>query len=113
MTKATLLDILSTAGYWEPDEPRGSRPVLRERGGETPPRHSPRAWAIHASFFFDAARYNPRPARYSRTALRSPCSLCPFSVNSVLNLPPYGWTASNRGIGLRYRPIHRITILLR
>ena len=31
-----------TAGYWEPDEPRGSRPVLRERGGETPPRHSPR-----------------------------------------------------------------------
>jgi hypothetical protein len=30
-----------TAGYWEPDEPRGSRPVLRERGGETPPRHSP------------------------------------------------------------------------
>ncbi len=42
MTKATLFDILSTAGYWEPDEPRGSRPVLRERGGETPPRHSPR-----------------------------------------------------------------------
>ncbi len=30
-----------TAGYWEPDEPRGSRPILRERGGETPPRHSP------------------------------------------------------------------------
>jgi hypothetical protein len=24
----------------EPDELRGSRPVLRERGGETPPRHS-------------------------------------------------------------------------
>jgi hypothetical protein len=32
---------MATAGYWEPDEPRGSRPVLRERGGETPPRHSP------------------------------------------------------------------------
>ena len=32
---------MPTAGYWEPDEPRGSRPVLRERGGETPPRHSP------------------------------------------------------------------------
>jgi hypothetical protein len=31
---------MPTAGYWEPDEPRGSRPVLRERGGETPPRHS-------------------------------------------------------------------------
>jgi len=32
---------MRTAGYREPDEPRGSRPVLRERGGETPPRHSP------------------------------------------------------------------------
>jgi non-ribosomal peptide synthetase component F len=32
---------MPTAGYWEPDESRGSRPVLRERGGETPPRHSP------------------------------------------------------------------------
>jgi hypothetical protein len=30
----------STAGYWEPDELRGSRPVLGERGGATPPRHS-------------------------------------------------------------------------
>ena len=27
----------------EPDEPRGSRPVLGERGGETPPRHSPKS----------------------------------------------------------------------
>ncbi len=42
MTKATPLgDSMPTAGYREPDEPRGSRPVLRERGGETPPRHSP------------------------------------------------------------------------
>ena len=32
---------MPTAGYREPDELRGSRPVLRERGGETPPRHSP------------------------------------------------------------------------
>src|SRR6202140_1976920 len=29
------------AEQWEPDEARVSRPVLRERGGETPPRHSP------------------------------------------------------------------------
>ncbi len=36
---------MPTAGYWEPDEPRGSRPVLRERGGKTPPRHSPNTWA--------------------------------------------------------------------
>ena len=36
---------MPTAGYREPDEPRGSRPVLRERGGETPPRHSPAARA--------------------------------------------------------------------
>src|SRR5262249_52061135 len=31
-----------TAGQREPDEPRGSRPVLREPGGETPPGYSPR-----------------------------------------------------------------------
>jgi hypothetical protein len=30
-----------TTGHWEPDELRGSRPVLKERGGETPPRYSP------------------------------------------------------------------------
>jgi hypothetical protein len=36
---------MRTAGFREPDEPRGSRPVLRERGGETPPRHSPNATA--------------------------------------------------------------------
>ena len=27
---------------WEPDARRRARPVLRERGGEIPPRHSPR-----------------------------------------------------------------------
>ncbi len=26
---------------WEPDARRRARPVLRERGGEIPPRHSP------------------------------------------------------------------------
>src|SRR3954447_12357945 len=31
---------MRTAGRWEPYEPRGSRTVLGERGGETPPRHS-------------------------------------------------------------------------
>ena len=30
------------AGQWEPDESRGSRPVLRERRGVIPLRHSPR-----------------------------------------------------------------------
>ena len=30
-----------TAGQWEPDESRGSSPVLREPGGEIPPGHSP------------------------------------------------------------------------
>src|SRR5690606_40592804 len=29
------------AGGWEPDEPRGSRPVLREPGGAIPPGYSP------------------------------------------------------------------------
>ena len=29
------------AEQWEPDEARASRPVLRARGGETPPRDSP------------------------------------------------------------------------
>jgi hypothetical protein len=38
--RALAASTCPTAGYWEPDEPRGSRPVLRERGGETPPRHS-------------------------------------------------------------------------
>ncbi len=28
-------------GQWEPGEPRGSRRVLREPGGETPPGYSP------------------------------------------------------------------------
>src|SRR4051795_7633800 len=32
---------MRTAGRWGPYEPRGSRTVLGERGGETPPRHSP------------------------------------------------------------------------
>jgi hypothetical protein len=30
------------AGQWEPDESRGSSPVLREAGGEIPPAYSPR-----------------------------------------------------------------------
>lgn len=29
------------AGQWEPDESRGSSPVLREPGGEIPPGYSP------------------------------------------------------------------------
>ena len=33
---------MDAAGQWEPDDARVSRPVLRERGGEIPPRHSPR-----------------------------------------------------------------------
>ena len=32
---------MEVAGQWEPDDTRVSRPVLRERGGEIPPRHSP------------------------------------------------------------------------
>src|SRR3954470_24514611 len=32
---------MRTAGRWEPYESRGLRTVLGERGGETPPRHSP------------------------------------------------------------------------
>src|SRR6185437_13232695 len=32
---------MDAAEQWEPDDARVSRPVLRERGGETPPRHSP------------------------------------------------------------------------
>ena len=35
------IGIKPTAGQWEPDELRGSSPVLRERRGEVPPRHSP------------------------------------------------------------------------
>ena len=36
-----------TAGRWEPDEPRGSRPVLREPGGAIPPGYSPRGAVPH------------------------------------------------------------------
>ena len=32
---------MDAAEQWEPDDTRVSRPVLRERGGEIPPRHSP------------------------------------------------------------------------
>ena len=32
---------MEAAEQWEPDDTRVSRPVLRERGGEIPPRHSP------------------------------------------------------------------------
>jgi hypothetical protein len=32
---------MGAAEQWEPDDARVSRPVLRERGGEIPPRHSP------------------------------------------------------------------------
>ena len=35
------LCFMDTAEQWEPDDARVSRPVLRERGGEIPPRHSP------------------------------------------------------------------------
>ena len=35
------LCFMDTAEQWEPDDARVSRPLLRERGGETPPRHSP------------------------------------------------------------------------
>ena len=31
---------MDAAEQWEPDDARASRPVLRERGGEIPPRHS-------------------------------------------------------------------------
>ena len=33
---------MAAAEQWEPDDTRVSRPVLRERGGEIPPRHKPR-----------------------------------------------------------------------
>ena len=33
---------MDAAEQWEPDEARASRPVLRARGGEIPPRDSPR-----------------------------------------------------------------------
>jgi len=37
---------MDAAGQWEPDEARASRPVLRARGGETPPRDSPAGFGI-------------------------------------------------------------------
>ena len=38
--------VRSVAPQWEPYELRGSRPVLRERGGAIPPRHSPGSWPL-------------------------------------------------------------------
>jgi hypothetical protein len=35
---------MDAAEQWEPDEARASRPVLRARGGEIPPRDSPHAY---------------------------------------------------------------------
>jgi hypothetical protein len=34
---------MDAAEQWEPDEARASRPVLRARGGEIPPRDSPQS----------------------------------------------------------------------
>jgi hypothetical protein len=42
-----------TADLWGPDEARVSRPVLREREGATPSRHSP---VPHAGICAEAAR---------------------------------------------------------
>src|SRR5450755_2260535 len=41
MDRAKPYDSIRAAEQWEPDDARVSRPVLRERGGEIPPRHSP------------------------------------------------------------------------
>ena len=35
---------MDAAEQWEPDEARASRPVLRARGGEIPPRDSPETY---------------------------------------------------------------------
>src|SRR5271155_3655664 len=40
--RALAASTYETTGHREPDELRGSRPVLGERGGEIPPRHSTR-----------------------------------------------------------------------
>src|SRR3954454_11444418 len=61
---------MRTAGRWEPYEPRGSRTVLGERGGETPPRHSPAL--VPPGRDLRPPRYRARPldlVRLGRAAL--------------------------------------------
>ena len=59
-------------GRWEPDEPRGSRPVLREAGGEIPPAYSPLCgnlgWLRVRRFVIDAYARRIVGWRVSRTA---------------------------------------------
>jgi hypothetical protein len=50
---------MRAAGHWEPYEPRGSRTVLGERGGETPPRYS--TPALQAGADLCSAGYRARP----------------------------------------------------
>src|SRR4051794_29983215 len=55
---------MRTAGRWEPYEPRGSRTVLGERGGETPPRHS--TALVPPGADLRPARHRPGPLDLAR-----------------------------------------------
>ena len=88
-----------TAGYWEPDEPRGSRPVLRERGGETPPRHSP-LW-IGCNRCIAAPGFRWPPTRCPRSGLLPSRHHVRFSIGGstlirrVLENVPHGLAGPN------------------
>ncbi len=66
---------MDAAEQWEPDEARVSRPVLRERGGEIPPRHSPRGPVP------DPRRGRSRSRRRSRLRQRNCLRLHPHKTH--------------------------------
>src|ERR1700751_4777333 len=72
---------MDTAEQWEPDDARVSRTVLRERGGETPPRHSPGGLALgKANVLVARCRWRRRGSRHSRSApARQGCGTCTFA----------------------------------
>ena len=65
---------MEAAEQWEPDDTRVSRPVLRERGGEIPPRHSPLS---------ENRRPNGLPLASRRRRRRSPRCVGPVQAKQA------------------------------
>ena len=106
---------MGAAEQWEPDDARVSRPVLRERGGEIPPRHSPvsenrwRAWYTVAR----SRRGGRSPRRAGQSKRNKPAALklmrkllkkCGFVPDRMItdDLRSYGAAARELGIESRH-----------
>ena len=89
--------LYARAGHWEPDELRGSRTVLRERGGEIPPRDSTRQRTLHSQGAVpcDYTNTSRRPKRP-----RDPAQLAKLVVDIAAGAArdaPQDWDRGRRG----------------